>query len=439
MDTKLKKAAYWLILFLCAFIPVRNALELYISSLVKIIPDLLILALLVWYAVTVRFRFRFRLHDWLFLGFIAVGAVSSLLINHSGLMPLVFQVRSIGIYYLLYFVVRNLDFGKKEFSGMVTMLQVMALLLFVFAVIEKVCAKTVLFPQSVADNIIYPSNFTRTYSLFFNPNTFGLFLVFVGFLSLLRTVSFGIKTSPVIYGILFASLLMTMSRSAMIALAVGLIAIAGFMLVKKRGRLPYLKILISAAIIVVVGFAGYYGTRLGANLYYEHMLKGTDKDSALIGGSLGIDTVDRLDETFSELEIQQSGVNGRIYNVKTGIKIWKDHLIAGTGLGTYGSSASMNYKSALVDEYDLYFPLYADNEYIVVLVETGLLGALLFAAFLGAILFNFRKHYAKLLFCLLFGWFGMFYNIFEVQIGAMLFWTLLSMQQFPAIEANDQE
>ena len=147
-----KKASFFVVLFLCVFIPVRSVLELYTHSLIKIIPDLLVIALFIWYAVVIRFRFRFYVHDWLFLGFLLVAFVSSIFINKSGLMPFIFQVRSIGIYYILYFVLRNLDFGKKEFVIVVSALQIISLVLLAFSVVEKICSKTVLDRKSTRLN-----------------------------------------------------------------------------------------------------------------------------------------------------------------------------------------------------------------------------------------------------------------------------------------------
>jgi len=61
-----------------------------------------------------------------------------------------------------------------------------------------------------------------------------------------------------------------------------------------------------------------------------------------------------------------------------------------------------------------------------VLVETGVVGFVLFMAFLFATLWFHRKHVLKLAVCAIIAWFGVFYNILEIQIGTMLLWSLLS-------------
>lgn len=422
-----KKASFFVVLFLCVFIPVRSVLELYTHSLIKIIPDLLVIALFIWYAVVIRFRFRFYVHDWLFLGFLLVAFVSSIFINKSGLMPFIFQVRSIGIYYILYFVLRNLDFGKKEFVIVVSALQIISLVLLAFSVVEKICSKTVLFPQAIADGIIYASNFTRAYSLFFNPNTYAVFTVFVIFMSIVCRVIFSVKTSPIIYGCLFWALLLSMSRSGLIIAFIGLIAIGIFMLIKYKKKLPFKALGISLVIAGVIGYGGYTATRWGAYQYHSHILQNSDKDNDTITGSIGMGVGDRLDDTMTSDEIINSNRNGRLFSLSKGLEIFREYPVLGTGFGTYGSAASMNFKPALTDKYDLPFPFYSDMQYITILVETGLVGALLFVGFLILILYKYRKDYIKIFFCILFGWFGLFYNIFEVQIAAILFWLLLSI------------
>lgn len=423
----LKKAAFFCVLFFCVFIPLRSVLELYTHSLVKVIPDLMIVALLGWYAVVIRFRFRFRVHDWLFLGFLFLAFIGSVLVNHTGLMPYIFQVRSIGIYYILYFVLRNLDFGKKQFTAITTTLQVMAVILLLFSLVEKVCSKTVLFPASIAEGILYASNFTRAYSLFFNPNTYAVFIVFVFFMSLLRRVVFSVKTSPVMYGCLLMSLLFSMSRSGIIILSVGLAVAALYLVIKYRRGLPYLSIALCAVIALAIGAGGYFAAKWGASEYHSLVLQNSDKDNDTISGSIDIGVTDRLDDTVSNEEIHNSTQNGRLYSVSKGLEVFRDHPIIGTGFGSFGSAANMNFKPATAEQYDLPFPFYSDMQYITILAETGTLGTLLFVLFLAFILLYFRRQPAKLLFCVVFGAFGCFYNIFETQIASMLFWTILSI------------
>ena len=72
---------------------------------------------------------------------------------------------------------------------------------------------------------------------------------------------------------------------------------------------------------------------------------------------------DRLKEMNSEEIVEQSNLVGRIFIVKTGIQIWKDNAILGTGFGTYGSGASMAWIPEIYEQYGIPAGCYSDNEY----------------------------------------------------------------------------
>lgn len=458
---KLYAAAFFSLVFFCIWLPVRNVLDL---PIVKIVPDLMILSLFAWYAVTVRFRFRLLLHDWLFLAFLAVASASSLLLNHIGILPIVFQIRSIGVFYILYFVVRNLRFGKREFTLLVDVLQVMTVVLFLFAAIEKITSKTVLFPEFVSEKILYVSNFARVYGLLANPNTYALFLVLVLFLSVFRRLLVGTTTSPVVYGLMVCSLLLTMSRSGALALGMGLLALGIYTLCKYRRQFPFKAFGVALAVTLIIGFGGYFGIKEGAVLYYDNVLTTapddtteqtppqttkpsgdtteqtppenntqTEKPTApkpehdISEDSVELGTSDRFDDMFSNKELANSLADGRLFYIKTGLEIVKDYPLFGAGFSAYGSAATLSFSSPIAKDYGLPASFYADNEYIKVLGENGLIGFALFGAFLLAALWCYRKSFFKVFLMFVLAWFGLFFNIFEVQIGTMLLWTMLAM------------
>ena len=98
----LKQAALALLIFLCVFIPFRLPLADLTFSGIKALPDILILGLAVWYAIAVRFRLRFLLHDLLFAAFLLFGSASAVLINGNSVSLAIYQIRSLGVYYILY-------------------------------------------------------------------------------------------------------------------------------------------------------------------------------------------------------------------------------------------------------------------------------------------------------------------------------------------------
>lgn len=428
---KLKKAALYLVLFLCVFIPIRSILEMFTTSYVKLIPDILILILLAWYTLSIRFRFRFLPHDWFFLLFLAFAFFGSMFINHSGLMPYIYELRSIGIYYILYFVTRNLAFGRDELDKITKVSQVMAIILTVFAFIEVVSSKTLLFPVSVADDIMYVSNYPRAYSLLLNPNTFALFINFVFFMSFFRRICYGIKTPLSVYCILGIGMILSVSRSGAISLIAGSAVIFFYLRKKYRDKVNFKKLLVSALIVLIVSGSGYGVSRLGAHLYYDAFFDANTHNIGIISESLGIDGLKRFGKAFTKKEFLKSARDGRLFSIKTGLEIIQEAPVFGTGVGTYGSAASMVYRPANTDRHDLPYPFYADNEYIKDMVETGIVGLALFMLYLFSILRYYRKDWCKIALCIMMGWFGMFYNIFEVQAGSMFFWVLLGFSPFP--------
>ncbi len=430
---EIKEAGFFLILFLCAFIPFRTPLMQisgkYVEMGIKIIPDLLIATLFVWYLLHKKFRVKLLLQDYFIIAFMLAGFISTIFINNAGIIRYIFQVRSIFIYYVLYFVLRNFGYGKKEYIKMVRMLQVVTCILFVLSIIEKVTSKTVLFPISVAQSILYPSNFARAYGMFCNPNTFGLFLVLVLFLTLFISIHFKEKTNIFIYIAIYSSVLLTMSRSTIIILIVGLIVTIVYKIITNKSSIKALlkKLALSTVIILACVIVLDVIVSFSSSLYYKNVIANSNN---IAENSLNIDVKDRLGQMGKDEIIEQSESNGRLYVVKKGIEIFRDYPIMGTGFGTYGSAASLNWESSLVKKYDLPFPLYSDNEYIKILVEGGIVGTILFIGFLLSLLWYYRKDLFKILICVTIGWFGLFFNIFEVQIGAMLLWTILSFESF---------
>lgn len=446
----LKKITYYFMIFLCVFIPLRSPIADLTFQSIKAIPDIIIVVLAFWYVISVRFRLKFKIYDIFFLAFLGTAFISTVFINDVGLMPYIFQVRSIGIYYILFYIARNMHFGTKEYIKLVRTLQIAALILFAFAIVEKVTSKTVLFPVSVAESIVSSTNFARVYSLLYNPNTYGLFVVLTFFASICLDFYCNTKTNIFVYISFAVSIFMSMSRSTLIILGIGIILILIQLIIDKK-LMKIWKVLLKKVVIVAVSAAIIVGAvNILSAVYYEDVILKSDKISqhqqGQAGNSLGVGAGDRLSEMGDSDMYVSSSVDGRIFSVTKGIEIFKDHPIFGTGFGTFGSSASMNYEPDIYEEYDIPFPFYSDIEYAKILAENGIVGVVLFAGFLLSILWAYRKDHYKLLICLTIGWFGCFFNIFEVQIGSAFLWMTLSFvegnitkKEPPAIEENKEE
>ena len=83
-EEALRKLGTMLVMFLCVFIAFRSLLADYTVSFIKILPDMLVLAYFALYSISIKFRYKFKIYDWLFLGFLAVGFVSTVIVNRVG-------------------------------------------------------------------------------------------------------------------------------------------------------------------------------------------------------------------------------------------------------------------------------------------------------------------------------------------------------------------
>lgn len=431
---KLKKAGLYLVIFLCVFIPFRSPVADLTTGAVKLLSDVLVIGLLGWYAIEIRFRFKFKVQDILFISYVVVGMLSTYLLNHVPLSIMVMQVRSISVYYVLYFVLRNFNYGKKELITIIKVLQVVSYVLFAFAIVEKVTSKSLLFSQEVAMGIIYPSNFARVYSLFYNPNTYGMFLAITFFASAYKSFFLGEKNNIAFYITTLSAIFMSMSRSTLIIMVVGIVIFGAMVLFSKSAKKSWKRVLIRTAVSVVAVAIVTNALSFATGLYYDSFIDDNsdmnEQLSSVAKDSMGLSTADRLNEMRDEEMYESSAANGRLYSINTGLKILKEYPIFGTGFGTFGSGASLNWSNGVGPEtyvkYEIPFPFYSDNEYIKVLVENGIVGALLFIAFLIFILKASLRNSLKLFLCILMAWYGLFYNVMEVQIGTMLFWSFLA-------------
>lgn len=79
-----------------------------------------------------------------------------------------------------------------------------------------------------------------------------------------------------------------------------------------------------------------------------------------------------------------SSLDGRLWSLNNGIHIWAKYPVFGSGPGTYGGKFALNYSSPVYLQgiQNGYVALYfTDNQWLQLLVQTGILGLLLFALF----------------------------------------------------------
>lgn len=424
---KLQCAAYYLVLFLCVFLPVRSPIADVTTAVVKAVPDVLIVLLLLWYLAERR-CLELLPQDLFFLGFLLTAFVSTCLVNHYTVFRYVYQVRSIGVMYILYYVLRDVKLTREQLIRVVQTLQGMAAVLLVFGCIEKVSMKTAAFSWDVALSIYAPDNYARVYSLFYNPNTFGAFLAFTLFLSAAKSRFWNDRTPVWVYAVLVTGLYMSMSRSSAMIAVLGLLILLAFDLkahTLKKNALRYVR---TAVVCVLCAVVISTAATAAGDRYYDEVLSQNPDYAWLVEMKTGLSMKDRFGE-LGEAYMYSGVKNLRIFFFQTGLRVYRDYPMIGTGFGTFGTSASLNYGSPLYETYGLMDGFYADDQYITILVETGTIGTILFAGFLLSILWRYRRSPFQLFCCVAFGWFGIFFTIFEIQIAAMLFWLCLSIDE----------
>lgn len=198
---------------------------------------------------------------------------------------------------------------------------------------------------------------TRAFAFFGSPNVLGILLSIIAILSL----SFYLKEKKLYYiAIMFIDVMavfFTFSRSAWLGLAVGISLI---LVVYK------LKILLFSPVVFLLLLIPQIRERIMA--------------------------------AFSGQYLTDSSLDGRIWSFINGIHIFKQYPFFGTGPGSYGGqlaaqSASPVYLQSIQNGYTaLYF---TDNQYLEILVQTGLLGVITFFGFIisvfVALIDKFRK------------------------------------------------
>ena len=410
-----EKFAKFLVLMLIVFIPARNVLELWLGTIIKIIPDVTILTLALLFFVYKKGRVKLRSYDYFIVLFLMIAFVNTVLIQKISVVTYIFEVRSIMVYYILFFVIREFEFEKEYMKMFTKLLRCITYVLFVFGVIEKLWDKMILFPYSVAETIIYADNYARVYSLFFNPNTYGAFLV----ISFFYVIHFEKEKKHMLYKVItIASLLLSMSRSSILILMIGL----GVYAIMFRKNIVFSKaLIIQVTIIILSALMIYTACETIVSIRHHSYENGGDDGE-------GTSVLDRFSALKSEEIIEESNTDGRLFYLKTGLKVFKDYPVLGTGFGTYGSAASMNWEPPIYEKYQLKYGFYSDNEYIKDLVETGTVGVMCLLMFCVSLIYVYKNKYFSVFMCVVVAWFGLFYNVLEVQIVAFLFWTVLGIQ-----------
>lgn len=423
------KTGKYLLLLLAIFIPFRELIALYAGSFIKFLPDVLVWGELLLVLINNKFKLNLKLYDYFFIGFIIIGFFSCLL-NSVSFLSFALQARSIGTMYALFYVIRNINIEKNDYKTIVNVLMSVNIVIIIFAILEFFTDKTLFFPKIWAENINFVSNFERTYSLMDNPNTFGIFTFMVMFLVYFANKDSFSKKYFGYYILSFLGIILSASRSTLLVVCLFILFLI-YESIKKRSCYN----LLWFVILIVLSFGIVYSFEkiklkmeiMNSTEIPNKKPNGNSSDCVSDGKindnivkpiTPGFTLLDRIKETTSGTTAANSKVNGRLYIIKKGLVIFKDYPMIGTGFGTFGSAASKMITPDIYSKYNLSSNFYSDNEYIKVVVETGIIGTIIFGLFILSLFYEFfkTKSYYKLFIFIVFLFIGMFYNVFEMQV-----------------------
>lgn len=441
------------IIFLICFIPFREYISYYTISYIKFLPDIIIFVTFVFLLLFKKIKIRFSASDIIILLFALVTFITNICLNQRGILPFLLELRSLFLYYVLYYILRNtkIEINWNLFS------KVLSLVIFIvsiFSIVEKIFNKDFLFPNAWASSIVYKDNFARVYSVFNNPNTYATFIVLSFFLLNYLEYYKDIKCYKFIYILLLINLWLSASRSAMIIFAV-YIFVYLILIIKNKYKDKLLNLLVIALIssICIFGIS-----KMSNNYYFATVV---DKKPAGVidviidanghrhnnplnpnSNKYNSDIIDdiakresgglinRILSLFKGNIYDLSTKDGRIYKIMVGIKVFKDYPVIGSGFGTFGDSASLMINPIdFYEKYDLEDNFYSDNQYLTIIVECGILGTVLMAAFVISLIIKYRKNILKLtvVFCVMI--LCLFYNTLEVQIAMFMFYLFLCLPE----------
>jgi putative inorganic carbon (hco3(-)) transporter len=450
------------LLLVLLYFPIR-AMLIEVNPTLKLLGDLVIIAIFLRtifdHRKHVRSLFQFHYFEIAFFLFCLVGAMSAYLTGVS-LIAIIFQLRAFLITYILFYVVKRMEISKDDVRKFLATAIFVAVVLAVQGIIEKMSLRTLLMPESWVNLKLMPTNRFRVYGMIGNPNALGMFSGIAIFAGLLfRNVVKNSISKWALNGFIVVAvglLTLTYSRGSILGIAFGFIA---YLLITRNWKLLKVSIIASIAAVLfvyypVTTFTGVLEkaenrTELDASKapkpakQKEDKEKDKDKEDKAEDNDKNTDSKDvnekneddfgeRLKETFDKKTLNMSYQDGRLYVITKGFEIFKDSPVIGTGFSTYGDSAVKSYGSPIYEDYGIAIKtLYSDNQYIQIIVQTGIVGVILFAIFLLGMLHTMWKHRKEVPFALPlmafllsgFVW-ALFYNTWEDKTFTSYFFIM---------------
>lgn len=435
----------YILTFIALFIPIREVVASFTISYVKIIPDVMIFVCLIFTFFRNNGKLKISSIDVVLCFFVLTAFISTVLINDVGFKSFIIECRSMFLYYILFFILKNLSINKDAcFDFFLKALQIIIVILSILAIIEKLFDKMVLFPIDWRSSITSKNNFPRVYSMFNNPNTFAFFN-FLSFIILsMNEKKINRKAFLSIVILIICNIWLSGSRSTMLIFMFYL-----FMIIIKYHKYilnlnnlkKYLIILfVSLLSIVLIESCHKYLKKIGFNdIFNQNVVDknnvgskpGDKKDESKSNSTItssNTNMLSRIDKILNGEYFKNSKIDGRAYKVLKGLEVFEDHMLVGSGFGSFGDASSlMITPQKMYSNYKIESDFYADNEFVKDLTETGIVGFLFLLAAITLTLLKYKSNYIKFLSILCVLLFGLFTNAFEVQIVTFLLTVFLSM------------
>jgi O-antigen ligase len=376
------------IYFLLVYFPTRSFL-IEVNPGLKYIGDTIILALFIitifdlaksgqWNDSIRKFTFTIP-----FLLFCLTGTIAAFLSDVS-LIAIIFQNRAYLITFLLLYIVANMKLNNKDILKFLWITLFMGVLLSLHGIVEFISLRTVLVPEAWSNWNLSSVNEMRVYGLTANPNVLGTYLLVCFFLSLylMKIYKKNYILLIICTGLLLGTLLLTYSRGSILAFGFAFIV---YLLWTRHWKILTPVILSILVGLIIIYLPANYGRDIVSTSQHEaktqlHTEIGKVNNEEQVQEDKNNKSnnafMNRFKESFSNETIQKSAEWGRLYIVFKGLEIFLDHPLIGTGFATYGDSATLSYPSPINDEYGLPNEMYSDNQYIQILVQTGVIGTL---------------------------------------------------------------
>ncbi|WP_411954039.1 O-antigen ligase family protein [Alkalibacillus sp. S2W] len=421
-----------MVAFLFIYYPLRPLLTTFNSGLL-LLGDAIIITAFIKVLVVNRHHIWWKLKPLqpfiYFFVFLLLGSIAAL-IHDVTYTAIAIELRALGVLTLLVAIFAIQIWKRKDFYPIITWSIITSVLISLHGIIEKLYSRTILIPSEWQEWNLSSVNVDRVYGTLANPNVLANYLLIVFFLSFwirpdAKTGKISLLSAQMI---IFYTATLTGSRGAFLAMIIGFLI---YVIVSRN--LQFIKRLSLAVLLSLfllgslVSFADHQ-----INHQNETTKEQVTEDKEEVDQD-GSSFISRFKSMFSSETVEASTEWGRIYIVIKGLEIFEDQPLFGTGFGTFGDAATLHYSSPIYDDYNIPDDIYTDNQYIHILVATGIVGTLILLWFVISLLRqtlpNLSKNEKSLMISiiatLLTG--CLYYNLLEDKSFMLYFYSLLGI------------